>query len=95
MTSYLPEAYRLSILIDKQALFINSWLIRLSVDNVLLINTRRLSILIHKTIPLSIGISTGSPVGKTEFYNTDLWTQTSRYVGEDGDLLQRDKTRVK
>ncbi len=39
MTSYLPQAYRLSILIDKQALSINSWLIRLSVDNVLLINT--------------------------------------------------------
>jgi hypothetical protein len=39
MTSYLPQAYRLSILIDKQTLFINSWLIRLSVDNVLLINT--------------------------------------------------------
>jgi hypothetical protein len=38
-TSYLPQAYRLSILIDKQTLFINSWLIRLSVDNVLLINT--------------------------------------------------------
>ena len=57
MTSYLPQAYRLSILIDKQALFINSWLIRLSVDNVLLINTRRLSILIDKTIPLSIGVS--------------------------------------
>jgi hypothetical protein len=57
MTSYLPQSYRLSILIDKQALFINSWLIRLSVDNVLLINTW-LSILIDKTIPLSIGIST-------------------------------------
>ena len=57
MTSYLPQAYRLSILIDKQALFINSWLIRLSVDNVLLINTRRLSILIDKSIPLSIGFS--------------------------------------
>jgi hypothetical protein len=39
MTSYLPQTYRLSILIDKEALFINSWLIRLSVDNVLLINT--------------------------------------------------------
>ena len=58
MTSYLPQVYRLSILIDKQSLFINSWLIRLSVDNVLLINTRRLSILIDKTIPLSIGVST-------------------------------------
>ena len=58
MTSYLPQAYRLSILIDKQALFINSWLIRLSVDNVLLINTRSLSIVIDKPIPLSIGIST-------------------------------------
>ncbi len=58
MTSYLPQTYRLSILIDKQALFINSWLIRLSVDNVLLINTRRLSILIDKTIPLSIDTST-------------------------------------
>ena len=59
-TSYLPQAYRLSILIDKQTLFINSWLIRLSVDNVLLINTRRLSILMDKSIPLSIGVSTGS-----------------------------------
>jgi hypothetical protein len=39
MTSYLPQVYRLSILIDKETLFINSWLIRLSVDNVLLINT--------------------------------------------------------
>jgi hypothetical protein len=39
MTSYLLQSYQLSILIDKQALFINSWLIRLSVDNVLLINT--------------------------------------------------------
>ena len=29
MTSYLPQAYRLSILIDKSTLFINSWLIRL------------------------------------------------------------------
>jgi len=48
MTSYLPQAYRLSILIDKQALFINCWLIRLSVDNVLLISTRRLSILSTK-----------------------------------------------
>jgi hypothetical protein len=42
MTSYLAQAYRLSILIDKSTLFINSWLIRLSVDNVLLINTRSL-----------------------------------------------------
>ena len=58
MTSYLPQAYRLSKLIDKQTLFINSWLIRLSIDNVLLINTRRLSILIDKSIPLSIGVST-------------------------------------
>ena len=49
-TGYLPQAYRLSILIDKRALFINSWLIRLSVDYVLLINTRRLSILIDKPI---------------------------------------------
>ncbi len=57
MTSYLPQAYRLSIVIDKQSLFINSWSIRLSVDNVLLINTRRLSILIDKPIPLSIGVS--------------------------------------
>jgi hypothetical protein len=57
MTSYLPQTYRLSILIDNQSLFINSWLIRLSVDNVLLINTPRLSILIDKTIPLSIGTS--------------------------------------
>ena len=51
--------FRLSILIDKPTLFINSWLIRLSVDNVLLINTRSLSIVIDKPIPLSIGISTG------------------------------------
>jgi hypothetical protein len=58
MTSYLPQSYRLSILIDKETLFINSWLVRLSVDNVLLINTRRLSILIDKSIPLSIGVST-------------------------------------
>jgi hypothetical protein len=29
MTSYLVQAYRLSTLIDKPALFINSWLIRL------------------------------------------------------------------
>jgi hypothetical protein len=57
MTSYLVQAYRLSILIDKPTLFINSWLIRLWVDNVLLINTRRLSIVIDKTIPLSIGTS--------------------------------------
>ena len=57
MTSYLAQAYRLSILIDKPTLFINSWLIRLSVDNVLLINTRSLSIVIDKPIPLSIGIS--------------------------------------
>jgi hypothetical protein len=62
MTSYLPQAYRLSILIDKQVLFINSWLIRLSVDNILLINTPRLSILIDKAIPLSIGTSTHSGV---------------------------------
>ena len=65
MTSYLPQVYRLSILIDKQALFINSWLIRLSVDNVLLINTPRLSILIDKTIPLSIGTATLSMVLST------------------------------
>ncbi len=59
MTSYLAQAYRLSTLIDKPTLFINSWLIRLSVDNVLLIITRRLSIVISdKPIPLSIGIST-------------------------------------
>ncbi len=56
--SYLDQPYRLSILIDKPTLFINSWLIRLSVDNVLLINTRNLSIVIDKPIPLSIGIST-------------------------------------
>ncbi len=43
---------------DKPTLFINSWLIRLWVDNVLLINTRSLSIVIDKPIPLSIGIST-------------------------------------
>ncbi len=58
MTSYLAQAYRLWTLIDKPTLFINSWLIRLWVDNVLLINTRSLSILIDKSIPLSIGIST-------------------------------------
>ena len=57
MTSYLAQTYRLSILIDKSTLFINSWLIRLWVDNVLLINTRSLSIVIDKPIPLSIGIS--------------------------------------
>jgi hypothetical protein len=57
MTSYLAQPYRLSTLIDKSTLFINSWLIRLSVDNVLLINTRSLSIVIDKPIPLSIGIS--------------------------------------
>jgi hypothetical protein len=34
---------------------INSWLIRLWVDNVFLINTRSLSIVIDKPIPLSIG----------------------------------------
>ena len=62
MTSYLAQAYRLSILIDKPTLFINGWLIRLSVDNVLLINTRSLSIVIDKTIPLSIGISNVSHV---------------------------------
>ncbi len=56
MTSYLTQSYRLSTLIDNPTLFINSWLIRLWVDNVLLINTRRLSILIDKSIPLSIGI---------------------------------------
>ncbi len=58
MTSYLVQAYRLSILIDKPTLFINSWMIRLWVDDVLLINTRSLSIVIDKPIPLSIGIST-------------------------------------
>jgi hypothetical protein len=57
MTSYLDQAYRLSILIDKPTLFINSWLINLWVDNVLLINTRSLSIVIDKPIPLSIGTS--------------------------------------
>jgi hypothetical protein len=55
-TSYLAQAYWLSILIDNPTLFIDSWLIRLWVDNVLLINTRSLSIVIDKTIPLSIGI---------------------------------------
>ncbi len=40
---------------DTQRL-INSWLIRLSVDNVLLTNTRRLPIVIDKSIPLYIGI---------------------------------------
>jgi hypothetical protein len=60
MTSYLVQVYRLSILIDKSTLFIDSWLIRLLVDNVLLINTRILSIVIDKTIPLSIGIPINS-----------------------------------
>jgi hypothetical protein len=45
----------LSITIDKPTLFINSWLIRLWVDNVLLINTRSLSIVIDKPMTLSIG----------------------------------------
>jgi hypothetical protein len=49
MTSYLAQVYRLSTLIDKTTPFINSWLIRLWVDNVLLINTRCLSIVIDKT----------------------------------------------
>jgi hypothetical protein len=57
MTSYLAQSYRLSILIDKPTLFINSWLIRLWIDNVLLISTRILSIVIDKPIPLSIAIS--------------------------------------
>jgi hypothetical protein len=66
MTSYLAQTYRLSILIDKPTLCINSWLMRVSVDNVLLINTRSLSIVIDKPIPLSIGISSverNRPVG--------------------------------
>ncbi len=46
MTSCLAQAYRLSILMDRPTLFIDSWLIRLWVDNVLFINTRSLSILI-------------------------------------------------
>ncbi len=54
----IPKFYRLSTLIDKSTLFINTWLIRLWVDNVLLINNRSLSILIDKPIPLSIGIHT-------------------------------------
>jgi hypothetical protein len=62
MTSYLAQAYRLSILIDKPTLFNNSCLIRLWVDNVLLISTRSLSIVIDKPIPLSIGI-----------FNTCIW----------------------
>jgi hypothetical protein len=57
MTSYLAQAYRLSILIDMSTLFINSWLMRLSLDNVSLINTRNVSIVMDKSIPLSIGIS--------------------------------------
>jgi hypothetical protein len=56
MNSYLDQDYRKSILIDKRTLCIDSWLIRLWVDNVLLINTRSLSILMDKPIPLSIGI---------------------------------------
>jgi hypothetical protein len=56
MTSYFAQAYRLWTLIDKPTLFIDSWLIRLWVDNVLLINTRSLSIVIDKPIPLLIGI---------------------------------------
>jgi hypothetical protein len=55
MTSYLAQAYRLSIPIDKPTLFKSSWLIRLSVENVLLIKPRSLSIVIDKPIPLSIG----------------------------------------
>ncbi len=51
MTSCPPQAYRLSILIDKEALFINSWLIRLSVDNVLLINT---FVFINKTLSIKV-----------------------------------------
>ncbi len=58
MTSYLAQAYRLSILIDKPTLFIDGWLIRLWVNNVLLISTRSLSILMDQPIPLSIGIPT-------------------------------------
>ncbi len=54
MTSYLPQTYRLSILIDKQALFINSWLIRLSVDNVLLINTWNQKTINADTITLNV-----------------------------------------
>ncbi len=76
MTSYLPRAYRLSILIDKQVLFINCWLIRLSVDNVLLISTRRLSILIDKTIPLSIGVSTALDSLEFSFAMICVWSIT-------------------
>jgi hypothetical protein len=65
MTSYLAQSHRLSILIDKPTLFLNSCLIILSVDNVLLINTRSFSIVIDKVILLSIGIST-----------SNLWTLT-------------------
>jgi hypothetical protein len=65
MTSYVAQVYRLSILIDKSTLFINSWLIRLSVDNVFLINTRSLSIVIDNPIPLSIGISTDNQGKRT------------------------------
>ncbi len=72
MTSYLDQDYQLSILIDKPTLFINSWLIRLWVDNVLLINTRRLSIVIDKTIPLSIGISTIQSANETDQYTSFL-----------------------
>ncbi len=51
MTSYFVQSYRLPILIHKTTLFIDSWLIRLWVDNVLFINTRSLSILIDTSIP--------------------------------------------
>jgi hypothetical protein len=53
--------FTLGIPIDKNFVtdpLINSWLIRLSVDNVLLIKTRSLSIVIDKPLPLSIGTPT-------------------------------------
>ncbi len=74
--------YRLSIQIDNPTLFINSWLIRLSVDKVLLINIRNLSIVIDKSIPLSIGISSlgGYIVNLCVFYSYML-------IGELTDVL--------
>jgi len=77
MTSYLAQVYRLSTLIDKPTLFISSWLIRLWVDNVLLINTRSLSILIDKSIPLSIGIPIVNPSFEDKSHKTVLFINES------------------
>ena len=68
----------LSITIDKPTLFINSWLIRLWVDNVLLINTRSLSIVIDKPIPLSIECPKPGPhVNTGEYLNT--WVEYNKF----------------